>query len=335
MSPPITERAVLAELAGLLGSLAQRDAPLGARTTYRVGGPAALLVEANGLDDLAHVHRALAAVAQPVPFLTVGQGSNLLVADEGFPGLVVVLGPSFATVVADPPKPGRSNADADPDTAAGQVVAGGAAPLPVVARRSVAGGWRGLEWAVGVPGSVGGAVRMNAGGHGADIAGCLVDCTIYDLERGRTDQVGVAELDLRYRRSRLGAAQIVVEARLRVRPGDRSEGEALVAEIVRWRRQHQPGGANCGSVFTNPEGDAAGRLVEAAGVKGLRLGTAQVSTKHANFIQADPGGRAHDVRRLIEHVADQVLRRTGVVLVPEVRMVGFPDQPQPTVEVRR
>jgi len=332
-------RALGDALAAALGPRAQRQAPLGSRTTYRVGGCAEVLVEVDGIDDLVVVHQALAAVAAPVPFLVLGQGSNLLVADEGFPGLVVVLGRRFATVaVADPTprptEPGAAGSAGGPDRPVA-VAAGGAARLPVVARRAVAAGWRGLEWAVGIPGSVGGAVRMNAGGHGADTAGALVDCQVFDVRTGVVDARPAAALALAYRSSRLDPAEIVVGARLHASPGDRAAGEALVADIVRWRRQHQPGGANAGSVFTNPPGDAAGRLVEAAGLKGVRLGSAEVSAKHANFVQADPGGRAADVRRLVEHVADQVLRRTGVVLVPELRMVGFADQPLPYVEVPR
>jgi len=313
---PVRRRtAVLAEA---LGGCAERDAPLGARTTYRVGGPAALLVEADDEAALAGVHRALVAVGEPVPVVVVGQGSNMLVADAGFGGLAVVLGAGLCTVAVE----------------GSHLVAGGGAKLPVLARRSAAAGLRGFEWAVGVPGSVGGAVRMNAGGHGSDVAATLVRCRSFDLAAGDARDEGPARLALGYRRSALGPGEVVVRAELALAPGEATEAEALVSEIVRWRRANQPGGSNAGSVFTNPPGDAAGRLVEAAGCKGLRIGTAHVSEKHANFIQADPGGAADDVRAVMEAVRSRVAERLGVTLRTEVRLVGFADVPDPLVEAR-
>ena len=140
-------------------------------------------------------------------------------------------------------------------------------------------------------------------------------------EDGGTD--GVDHLDYSYRRSTVGPSQIVLEADLAVRPGSADDERASVTDIVKWRREHQPGGSNAGSVFTNPEGDSAGRLIEAAGLKGFRLGTAQVSEKHANFFQADKGGRADDVRALMEHVRAVVKERSGIELAAEVRLLGF------------
>ena len=313
---PGGDRALLAALGAALGDLAVADAPLGSRTTYRVGGRAALLVEANDVGALAAVHDALVAVDAPVALLVVGQGSNLLVADAGFPGLVVTLGPAFAEIAVE----GTT------------VRAGGAAKLPVLARRSARAGLRGLEWAVGIPGSVGGALRMNAGGHGADVAAVLADFRTYDLATGEDRREVPEALHLGYRRSSLGPSQVVLEAAFALSRGERHDAQAAVDEVVRWRRAHQPGGSNAGSVFTNPEGDSAGRLVEAAGCKGLRLGSAQVSVKHANFFQADAGGSADDVARLVEHVRVVVAERTGVGLVPELCMVGF--DPPPVVRAR-
>ena len=292
---------------GVLGDLAQEGAPLGARTTYRVGGRAAVLVEAGSVADLGRVADAVAASG--LPTIVVGRGSNLLVADAGFPGIAVVLGSAFEGLTL------RGD----------DVVAGGAVPLPVLARRTAAAGLTGLEWAVGVPGTVGGGVRMNAGGHGSDIAATLVGIHRLDLQTGDHDEVVVADLALGYRRSTIEAHQVVVDATFRVRPGDAGAAGAEVASIVRWRRAHQPGGQNAGSVFTNPPGDAAGRLVDAAGCRGLRIGTAEVSTKHANFIQADEGGSADDVLDVIRTVMYEVERASGVVLHPEVRLVGFPE----------
>jgi UDP-N-acetylmuramate dehydrogenase len=298
-------------VAEALGSRAVRHAPFGARTTYRVGGTASVLVEVEGEDDLAAVHRALSVTGphddQAVPVLVLGNGSNMLVADAGFEGVVVV------------PGAGLGGIDIDGTT----VRAGGSALLPLVARRSAAAGLTGLEWAVGVPGSVGGALKMNAGGHGSDTAAVLSRHRRFDLASGRAVVDTPASLDFGYRRSSLAATDVVVWAEFVLTPGSVSGAQETLTEIVRWRRVHQPGGSNAGSVFTNPPGDAAGRLVEAAGLKGLRLGSARVSEKHANFIQADEGGSADDVRRLIERVRRTVREAAGVDLVPEVVFIGF------------
>jgi UDP-N-acetylmuramate dehydrogenase len=302
------------EAARLLDGLAQRDVPLGPLTTYRVGGQAALFVEASSVDDLGRVAGAVAATG--LPTLVVGKGSNLLVADAGFPGVAVVLGATFAEIAIDGTR----------------VEAGGAAALPVAARRSVRAGLSGFEWAVGVPGSVGGAVRMNAGGHGSDMAASLIEARILDLMRpGHDAVVPQAQLELGYRRSAVAPHQVVVAATLGLRPGDREAGEREIAEIVAWRRANQPGGQNAGSVFVNPLDDSAGRLIDAAGCKGLRLGSAEVSPKHANFFQADAGGSADDLRALMEAVRRRVRDHSGVDLRPETRLVGF-HNPQPRAE---
>ena len=295
----------VARAAERLGGRARRDHPIGPLTTYRVGGNAALFVVAESDDDLRLVAEAVAASA--LPTLVVGKGSNLLVADTGFPGLAVGLGQHFAQIAAD---------------SAGRVRAGAAVSLPVLARHTARLGLTGLEWAVGVPGSVGGAVRMNAGGHGADTAATLTRYRFVDLAGGG-GEFPASRLEFGYRRSTVAAHHVVVWGEYQLRPGDRAASEAEIADIVRWRREHQPGGQNAGSVFTNPIGDSAGRLVDAAGLKGLRVGTAHVSSKHGNFIQADPGGSADDVWALVQEVQRRVEERTGVRLEPELRTVGF------------
>jgi UDP-N-acetylmuramate dehydrogenase len=301
--------------AALLGERARRDVALGPFTTYKVGGPAALLVQAGSTDDLAAV--AAAAGQTGLDVLVVGKGSNLLVAEAGFGGIAVVLGDPFATV----------------DIAGTRARAGGAAALPVVARQTVRAGLTGFEWAVGVPGSIGGAVRMNAGGHGSDMAATLIEAEIVDLGDGGTARVVPAsDLTLGYRRSAVGAAQVVVAATVGLAEGDREAGERTLSEIVAWRRANQPGGQNAGSVFTNPPDDSAGRLIDVSGCKGLRRGTASVSTKHANFFQADPGGSADDVWALMGEVRRRVVEATGVDLVPETRLVGFTSNSQSRVE---
>jgi UDP-N-acetylmuramate dehydrogenase len=309
----VSDAASIDAAAARLGDLAEPGAPLGALTTYRVGGAAALLARVADVEHLRRVAEVVAATG--IDVVVVGKGSNLLVADEGFAGLAVLLGDGFATIDVD----------------GTDVVAGGAAALPVVARRSVAAGLTGFEWAVGVPGSIGGAVRMNAGGHGADMASVLARVRVVDLRSGEDGWVPAASLALGYRRSSVAPHQVVVAAELRLAAGDPERGQAELAEIVAWRRANQPGGPNAGSVFTNPPGDSAGRLIDAAGGKGRRHGTAEVSTKHANFIQADEGGRAADVVALMGELQELVRGHSGVELHPETRLVGFPD-PRPEVE---
>jgi UDP-N-acetylmuramate dehydrogenase len=305
-------------LAEDLGPRATRHKPLGPLTTYGVGGPAALVVEIEGPDDVEPVRAVLKGSG--VPICVIGRGSNLLVADAGFEGVAVHLGPGFNWLRL--PQPAL---ESDPGTKGSppRVTVGAATPLPVVARRAAEAGWAGLTWAVGVPGSVGGAVRMNAGGHGADMAGCLRRYTWVDLssDAGATDDA--SHLDYGYRSSSVGPAHLVLEAELAVTAGDAGAEQAALTSIVRWRRAHQPGGSNAGSVFTNPPGDPAGKLIEDAGLKGFRLGTAQVSEKHANFIQADTGGRADDVVTLMRLVRARVEAQFGVALSAEVRLLGF------------
>lgn len=306
------------QLTARLGDVVGRDHPLAPLTTYRVGGPAALYVDARSVDDLVAV--AEVRLATGVPVLVIGRGSNMLVADDGFAGIAVSVA-DFASQI-EIPEP------LDP-TGAVVVTAGGGAALPVVARRTAAAGVTGFEWAVGVPGSIGGAVRMNAGGHGSDMAACLVDAGVLDMDDPGHGprRVEAADIGLRFRASSLAASQIVLDARLALRAGDRERSEEEIGEIVRWRREHQPGGQNCGSVFVNPvPGEVtAGGLIDALGLRGFTVGTSWVSEKHANFVQAADGGMAADVRAVIEAVREKVESATGYRLRSEVRLVGFDD----------
>jgi UDP-N-acetylmuramate dehydrogenase len=292
-----------------LGARAELGGSIGSRTTYRVGGAAAVFVTVTGPDDLARVADVLEVTGWPV--LVVGRGSNLLVSDAGFPGLAVTLDQdrsSYGWVEVE----------------GTNVRAGGAVALPALARQSVDAGLTGLEWAVGVPGSVGGGVRMNAGGHGSDMSRTLRAATIHDLRSGASRLTAVGDLDYAYRHSAVRADHVVTDADFALSAGAADAGRDTIRQIVRWRREHQPGGQNAGSVFTNPPGDSAGRLIEASGLKGRRLRTAMVSPKHANFIQADADGSADDVFGLMGLVQAEVEERTGVRLHPEVRLIGFP-----------
>ncbi|MCU1458966.1 MAG: UDP-N-acetylmuramate dehydrogenase [Actinomycetia bacterium] len=284
----------------------RRQVPFASLTTYRLGGPIAVLAEVHDDDELLEVARITRDLRPRL--LVIGRGSNLLVADRGFDGLALVLTGDFESV----------------EVSEGLVLAGSATPLPVLARRSAALGRTGLEFFVGIPGSVGGAVAMNAGGHGHDTDEVLVRAWTTDL-LGDAELVErpLESLALGYRDSSLRRSEVVVAAEFGVSVDDPVACQARIEEIVRWRRTHQPGGANAGSVFRNPDGDSAGRLIDACGLKGLRIGGALVSGKHANFIQAEAGATAADLRALVFEVQRRVLDQTGIRLEPELRMVGF------------
>ena len=283
----------LRRLADALGPRATLMKPLGPLTTYGVGGPAALYVEVEGPADLEEVRAAFGDAAPDAGVFVLGRGSNLLVSDEGFGGIVLHLGAGFAGLELPSPvaAPGGGQREG---VEVAVVRAGASLALPVLARRVAEAGWSGLSWAVGVPGSVGGAVRMNAGGHGSDMASCLVRYRWVDLLSGDGGTDDVGRLAYAYRSSSVVASQVVVEAELGVTPGSAEEERAAVTAIVRWRREHQPGGSNAGSVFTNPEGDSAGRLIEVAGLKGFRLG---YGARVREARQLHPGGRRWPGRR--------------------------------------
>lgn len=287
--------------------LARADVELAPLSTYKLGGRADLLVEARSVGDLEAVAAAMGE--DPRPVLVMGRGSNLLIADTGFPGVVVRLGAGLAGFEVE----GR-----------GVVRAGAALPLPRLARRASELGRGGLEWCVGVPGSVGGAVRQNAGCFGSEIVDVLIDAEVVDLRGGGRTSRPVSTLGLSYRHSNLAAEEVVVEARFTTVPVDPEEAAGEMRRITRWRRDHQPGGTlNAGSVFKNPPGRAAGAIIDELGLKGFTLGKVRVSPRHANFIEAESGASAAEVHRLIETVRDRVAAETGIELEPEIQFVGF------------
>lgn len=294
------------DLAGVLGEQAvSRERPIGPDTTYRVGGAARVGVTLPVDADVAAMAQAVAVHCPDV--LVVGKGSNMLVAEAGFDGVAIWLGAGYDWVEVN----------------GLHLKAGAAAGLPVLARQSAAAGLTGFEWAVGLPGSLGGAIRMNAGGHGSDMAATLVQAEVLDLRRGCVEQWAPERLELGYRSSALAEHHMVLGAEMVLAAGDAESSQATIAEIVAWRRENQPGGQNAGSVFTNPAGDSAGRIIEAVGLKGHRVGTASVSNKHANFFIADRNGTADDLHALMGEVFERVLAEFDVTLRPETRLVGF------------
>ena len=307
----------------LFGKRANSDVPLAQYTTYRVGGNAALHVHVESIDDLEAISAVLAQV--DLPLLVIGRGSNMLIADTGFQGLAITFG-SFLEYIDLPERTGDAGgADVEHDV---EPIAlfGGSVLLPVAARQSVHRGLTGFEWGVGVPGTIGGAVRMNAGGHGSDMASSLVSARIFHLLRGVEAHVDAVDLGLRFRGSAIADHHVVLSATLNLGwATDREATENQLSEIVKWRRENQPGGQNAGSVFVNPvPGEvSAGALIDQIGMRGFRIGTAHVSEKHANFIQAEEGGLASDVVQVMAEIRRRVKESTGYDLRSEIRLAGF------------
>jgi UDP-N-acetylmuramate dehydrogenase len=279
--------------------------PLGPLTTYKFGGPARYVVTADSEEDVA---AALAlSLEEGIPLVALGRGSNLLIADSGFDGVVLRLGGGLSGHSISP---------------AGEVEAGAGAALPSLARDLAKAGRGGLEFFTGIPGSVGGAVRMNAGCHGADTSEWLLAARVIRGQAGPAD-LSPSDLEMTYRHTNLLDGDVVVSARFRTIDRSPEEGVQLIREITRWRRDHQPGGTlNAGSVFKNPPGDSAGRIIDEAGLKGFRIGGAEVSRRHANFFVADRNASASDVHRLVMEVRERVEVATGIGLEPEIRFVG-------------
>ncbi len=286
--------------------LLRRNVPLAPLTTYRFGGDAAWFAEPGTeevFQQLLHAARELG-----VPVIMLGRGSNVVVSDEGLEALVIRLAGAFLRVEVD---------------AEGVVHAGAAAPLARLARASVEHGRGGLEFLVGIPGSVGGAVRMNAGCLGSETADWLIDVRIADVISGEVRTATPVDLAMGYRTSRVSDGDAVLSARLRTIAQESSVGKDRIREITQWRRKTQPGGTfNAGSVFKNPPGDAAGRIIDQLGLKGLTIGAVQVSPRHANFFEAAAGANASQVFALVSEVRRRVAEATGIELEPELKFLG-------------
>jgi UDP-N-acetylmuramate dehydrogenase len=274
-------------------------------TTFRVGGPAALYLEAE--DDADLEAAGLAVRDTGVPLLVLGKGSNVLVSDAGFPGLVLRLGRRYRWAAREGTR----------------LTAGAAMPLPALAGVALRHGLSGLEFGVAIPATLGGAVWMNAGAHGSEMGDVLARIDVFAMLLGRRSSIEASGLTFSYRATSIPADGVVVGAELTLAVGDEPAIRARMDEARDMRRRTQPlAEPNCGSVFKNPAGDHAARLIDATGLKGTRVGGAHVSAKHANFIVADHGASAEDVRGLIRLVREHVLDATGVELEPEVRLVG-------------
>ena len=285
------------------------DVALADFTTWRVGGPAQWLLEPTSLDET--IAALTWAHEQKLPCRVIGAGSNLLIHDDGLQGLTVSLRR-------------LQGASLDPET--GHVDALAGEPIPTLARRAAKAGLQGLAWSVGIPGTVGGAAVMNAGAQGGCTADVLEAVRVIPLSGGDSFEINRDELAFGYRHSRLQQEELVVlSARFQLEPGhDPEELSRLTSSNLSHRTGTQPyTQPSCGSVFRNPEPLKAGRLIEELGLKGTRVGGAEVSTLHANFIVNTGGATAMDIDRLIQHVQDRVQSAHAVHLHPEVKRLGF------------
>ncbi len=283
------------------------QAPLANLTSFRVGGPAQWYVAPRKTEDMQASFTWAKKLDLPITLL--GAGSNLLVSDQGLPGLVI--GTRYLRQIHF-------------DEATGQIVAGAGEPIARLAWLAAKRGWRGLEWAVGIPGTLGGAVVMNAGAHNSCIADSLVN-TLVLLPDGSVQKMDAQQLSYSYRSSSLqGKQKLVTQVTLQLKPGgSRAEVMAASNHNLRQRKTSQPYHLpSCGSVFRNPKPYAAGWLIEQMGLKGYQIGAAQVAHRHANFILNCGGATASDIFRLISHIQEQVEHHWSLSLEPEVKLLG-------------
>jgi UDP-N-acetylmuramate dehydrogenase len=291
-----------------IGVKTSRDEPLARFTTMRVGGPADLFATAHNAFELRALVRF--ARARALPHLVLGRGSDVVIADSGVRGLVIQVRAEGSRVEGE------------------RYIAESGVQMARAATEAQRAGLTGLEFGLAIPGTVGGAVWANAGAHESDVASILETARVLAADGSEAvlpvDALAFGYRDSRFKHGATGAAaELILEATFRLAPADPDTIKGRLDDIRRWRQAHQPIGLpSAGSVFRNPPGDSAGRLIDAAGLKGLRAGGAVVSEKHANFIVNDQKGTAADVRRLAERVRAEVARRFGVELEFEIEFLG-------------
>lgn len=284
-------------------------------STFRVGGPAEALLFAEDPENLKRL--ILWLQENEIPWRVIGRGSNILVADQGLPGVVVILGRGFSFIEQ------VKAADGPGDIL---IRAGAGCSLARLIQYCTTIGLRGLEFAIGIPGSVGGGIAMNAGAWGGDMAGVVRSVELLDFD-GSCHDLQQRELDFTYRHCGRCRRSVVLAATFGLERGKPEEITAACQEYLRQRRERQPlGAASAGSIFKNPPGQAAGRLIEEAGLKGHRVGGAEVSTRHANFIINTGTATAHDIIDLIRLVQSRVFSRSNVMLQPEVKILGLEEK---------
>ena len=287
---------------------AKFDEPLRRYTAWKIGGPADALLEPLGADEV--VEAVETAREHDVPLTVLGGGTNVLILDGGRRGLTIRLARALTDVTID-----HTNVEAD----AGVL-------YPVLANTTAGRGLAGLEFASGVPGTVGGAVYMNAGAYGSDTSEVLRWAEVYKPETGAVERVPNAGLGFSYRRSAMHEHPdwVVLRAAYELKSGEPGELKARIKEFRIQRMNGSPNRPSCGSTFKRPEGDYPGRVIEAAGLKGTRVGQVEVSPVHANYFVNHGGGTARDALELIEHVRETVFKRLGIELELEVKILGEP-----------
>ncbi len=296
------------DLSAALGERARAKEPLAPHTTFRIGGPADLFVTVTKIDEL--IESVRLARRHGVPVFVLGNGSNILVKDGGIRGLVIENHCERVSLNVT----NESNAI---------LTAESGASLPGIANRMARQGWSGLEWAIGVPGTIGAAIVGNAGAHGGCIADQLLSVSVVDA-RGAMQERHKADLEFDYRTSwfKKNKDEIITSAKFQFTKDDPAACIARMNEYTDHRRRTQPTEPSVGSMFKNPSGDYAGRLIEQAGLKGTRVGNVEVSQVHANFFVNHGGSAARDVMQLIEIVRERVQRKFGVQLELEIELVG-------------
>ena len=287
----------------LRGRLLEHE-PLARYTTYRIGGPARYLAMPADAEDVA---KALTlAQEKGLPWLVLGLGSNVLIKDGGFPGVVIRLGKGLDRF----------------EMKGATAIVGAGLPTPLLARRTAEAGFAGVERFIGIPGTVGGGIYMNAGCHGAEFAEVVTEVTVMDV-KGKVKQLLRKQIPFKYRASNLGPV-VVLEAKLGLLEEPPAKLKELQGKLFRWRKAGTPFDQPCcGSVFKNPSGPrTAGMLIDEAGLKGYTIGGAQVSPLHANYFVNTGTATATDVLKLIDHVRRAVAKRLGVELELEVKVLG-------------
>lgn len=309
MSLSSSQKAVLT---GVVRGKIQWDAPLSAWTTYRIGGPADALVTLLDVEDLQEVLKFCRL--EELRWKLLGRGSNILAADEGFGGIVIVLGEGFKYIGRDPER----------DQGSSWVKSGAGVGLAKLSSWCADSGLSGFEFASGIPGTVGGGVVMNAGAWGRSMADVIRSIELVDHDK--IEIISEKHLNFRYRTCRVLAGRknaVVTGVTMSFKTAAPEQIKETIRTLKEKRKERQPyGQPNCGSVFRNPEEISAGKLIDEAGLKGRRIGDAAVSEKHANFIVNCGQASAHDVLALIDEIKERVMQTSGVELIPEVQFLG-------------
>lgn len=287
---------------------AKLDEPLKRYTAWKIGGPADALLEPSSVSDL--ISAVQKAREHDIPVTTLGGGTNVLILDGGIRGLTIRLARALTNV----------------EVTGTSVFADAGVLYPVLANTTAGQGLEGLEFATGIPGTAGGAVYMNAGAYGGETRDFLDWADVYEPESGTVERLSNADLELSYRRSALHdrPGWIVLRAAYTLTTGDPEELKARVKEFRAQRMNGSPNRPSCGSTFKRPEGDFPGRVIEAAGLKGTKIGQIEVSPVHANYLVNHGGAAAKDALTLIEHVRETVREKLGIELEMEVRILGEP-----------